>query len=193
MLTRLVTCTCSVDIPQRFILAVGVSLYLVYYLSKNIVSPVSTIFYFNILWRSFCLFLTLYIFTYPDVEILRNFGGLDSNNLCNILQSFHDNDDMPIDLNNKISHYYSCDVAIETLRYLNDSFCLLSLNCQRLNAKFDKLVLLIEHLKLHNFAFSAISLQEMWLEGDADHICPRANIVLPMVDSSFIYKIITSM
>ena len=75
---------------------------------------------------------------------------------------------MPIDLNNKTSHYYSCDVAIDTLRCLNDSFCLLSLNCQSLNAKFDKPVLLIEHFKLHNFAFSAICLQETWLEGDAD-------------------------
>ena len=36
MLTMLVSCTCSVDIPQLFILAVGVSLYFVYYPFKSI-------------------------------------------------------------------------------------------------------------------------------------------------------------
>ena len=38
---------------------------------------------------------------------------------------------MLIDLNNKISHYYFCDVAIDTLQDLNDSFCPMSLNESR--------------------------------------------------------------
>ena len=66
------------------------------------------------------------------------------------------------------SPYYShCDFIYELSNKL-DNFNVLSLNCQSLNAKFDKLILLIEELKQNNFQFSVICLQETWLGEEAD-------------------------
>ena len=47
-------------------------------------------------------------------------------------------------------------------------FSILSLNCQSLNAKFDKLSIFLENLRINNFEFDAICLQETWLEKEAD-------------------------
>ena len=49
-----------------------------------------------------------------------------------------------------------------------EEFSILSLNCQSLNAKFDKLSLLIEELRLGKFKFSIICLQETWLAEGTD-------------------------
>ena len=51
---------------------------------------------------------------------------------------------------------------------MNLNFCVLSLNCQSLNSKFEQLYLLVEELKQNKFEFSAICLQETWLESEAD-------------------------
>ena len=47
-------------------------------------------------------------------------------------------------------------------------FSILSLNCQSIHAKFDQLYLFLQQLKINNFEFSAICLQETWLGEDTD-------------------------
>ena len=66
------------------------------------------------------------------------------------------------------SPYYSHDEFLKNICKQKDNFCLLSLNCQSLNAKYDNICILLENLKKHNFYFSAICLQETWLREDAD-------------------------
>ena len=66
------------------------------------------------------------------------------------------------------SPYYSHDKLISVLHEKHDNFCILSLNCQRIHAKFDRLFILIEELRKYNFESSAIRVQETWLNKEAD-------------------------
>ena len=68
----------------------------------------------------------------------------------------------------KLSPYFSYDSFIKTLSDKKEEFCVLSLNCQSLNAKFDNLLIILEELKCNNFYFGAICLQEAWLTEEAD-------------------------
>ena len=101
---------------------------------------------------------------------MRNFGGCNKNNLNSIIQAnFTDNnEDNSVSDVFKISSYYSIDQTAEIYTAHKYSLCLLSLNCQSINAKFDTLILLIESLKQNNLEFSIICLQETWLEEGAD-------------------------
>ena len=49
-----------------------------------------------------------------------------------------------------------------------NSFCILSLNCQSINAKFDQLNIKVQQLKSNGYEFSAIGLQKTWLFSDSD-------------------------
>ena len=50
----------------------------------------------------------------------------------------------------------------------SNSFTMLSLNTQSLHAKFAKLILLLEVLGAKNLEFSAICIQETWLDNNSD-------------------------
>ena len=54
----------------------------------------------------------------------------------------------------------------KSLKEKQDEFCILSLNIQSLNAKFDELVILLHSLT--NCKFSAICIQETWLTDKSD-------------------------
>ena len=92
------------------------------------------------------------------------------NDLEQVIQTYLNNNEEEFDnINLPISSpYYSHEMFVETLLNKKDDFCILSLNCQSLNAKFDKLSLLIEELRQGNFEFSVICLQETWLRDEAD-------------------------
>ena len=115
-------------------------------------------------------------------EILKNFGGLDKNNLDFILNKNIDQDDNSLNnLRLKTSYYYSHNTFIETLCKKRGCFSILSLNCQSLNAKFDSLLILIDELKQHNIEIGAICLQETWLSEDADMTLfqiPNFNLII---------------
>ncbi len=49
-----------------------------------------------------------------------------------------------------------------------NEFTIFSTNIQSINAKIDELRLFIEHLKIFNFMFSVICIQERWLSEGAD-------------------------
>jgi hypothetical protein len=68
------------------------------------------------------------------------------------------------------SPYYSTDDINANISANTDNkFTVLSLNCQSLNAKFNKLTLFIERLKHKNIEFSAICFQETWCGEDVDY------------------------
>ena len=55
-----------------------------------------------------------------------------------------------------------------TFKRGKDKFTVLSLNSQSLHAKFNKLEILIHELREINFEFSAICIQETWLDDNSD-------------------------
>ena len=105
------------------------------------------------------------IFTLNE-QILRNFGGTQSNSLTHIVQEEHS--DIDDSCRFVQSNYYTHDDFVTTAANFMEHFSVLTLNCQSLNAKFDSLTLLIEELREQNFQFSAICLQETWLDNDTD-------------------------
>ena len=101
--------------------------------------------------------------------ILRNFGGIESNNFLNLLDNFQTDNDSFLNIN--LSSYYSTECMSNTLVYELQSeslFIVLCLNCQSLNSKFDRLQILLEELKQHNIIVSALCLQETWMDDDTD-------------------------
>ena len=95
-------------------------------------------------------------------EILRNFGGIAQNDLNKILPSI----DIECDVNiSSFSPYVSELQLPQYVNTLKDNLSVLTLNCQSLNAKFDKLQVMIQNLIHENkLQFSIILLQETWLK-----------------------------
>ena len=101
-----------------------------------------------------------------DSIILDNFGGVAANDLIPIL--YNDSDVIEEKIRVRSSSYYSHDNFEEILTCNRTKFSILYLNCQSINAKFNKLQILLDNLKKKQFEFSAICLQETWLANDDD-------------------------
>ena len=99
-------------------------------------------------------------------QILVNYGGIEQNNLMHIIQEHITEIDNISNLQSSI--YVSNNDLQAKLNVFNDNFTVLSLNCQSLPAKFDKIHLLVEELKLKGFEFSALCFQETWLNENSD-------------------------
>ena len=102
-------------------------------------------------------------------NVLEHFGGVDANSLCQLLNNNDDNghpDDEPNIV--QMSSYYDDDSLNNLFKDKGNSFCILSLNCQSVNAKFDQLNIKVQQLKSNGYEFSAICLQETWLSSDSD-------------------------
>ena len=102
-------------------------------------------------------------------NVLEHFGGVNANSLCQLLNINDDNDhqdDVPNIM--QISSYYDDDSLNNLFKDKVNSFSILSLNCQSINANFDKLNIKVQQLKSNGYKFSAICLQETWLSSDSD-------------------------
>ena len=102
-------------------------------------------------------------------NVLDNFGGVDANSLCRLLNNNYDNghpDDEPNIV--QISSYYDDDSFKNLVKDKGNSFCILSLNCQSINAKFVQLTIKVQQLNSNGYEFSAICLQETRLSSDSD-------------------------
>ena len=66
------------------------------------------------------------------------------------------------------SPYYTLHNIGNILSEHKNKFSVISLNCQSINAKYDSLLILIKELRDFNFKFSAICLQESWLDDKTD-------------------------
>ena len=102
-------------------------------------------------------------------NVLENFGGVDANSLCRLLNNNDDNghpDDEPNIV--QMSSYYDDDSLNNLFKDKGISFCILSLNFQSINAKFDQLNIKVQQLKSNGYEFSAICLQQTWLSSDYD-------------------------
>ena len=115
------------------------------------------------------LFLSMASIMTNNQNVLEHFGGVDANSLCRLLNNNDDNghpDDEPNIV--QMSSYYDDDSLNNLFKDKENSFCILSLNCQSINAKFDQLNIKVQQLKSNGYEFSAICLQETWLSSDSD-------------------------
>ena len=115
------------------------------------------------------LFLSMASIMTNNRNVLEHFGGVDANSLCRLLNNNDDNghpDDEPNIV--QMSSYYDDDSLNNLFKDKGNSFCILSLNCQSINAKFDQLNIKVQQLKSNGYEFSAICLQETWLSSDSD-------------------------
>ena len=101
-----------------------------------------------------------------DNDILKQYGGKITNDLNNILGTYEDAENEP-DLFQH-SHYYDWEGLQNVLVTKKDYFKILSLNCQSIQAKFDKIMTLLDYLNTKECQLSALCLQETWLTNDDD-------------------------
>jgi exonuclease III len=66
------------------------------------------------------------------------------------------------------SYYYSLDQLLSIKTKLSNSFNVLSLNTQSINAKFEEIKILLQLLSDNAIHFDALCFQETWLSADAD-------------------------
>ena len=79
---------------------------------------------------------------HPNLDILINYGGIDTNSLLSVTNMFED-DNNEINLI-KQSRYFSIDDLISCLNNSHESFNIMSLNIQSINAKFNSFTALID-------------------------------------------------
>ena len=91
----------------------------------------------------------------------------------------HNDDEMP----NLLMHspYMDNDDAVNILKSKNDTFSILSLNCQSLQSKFDQLQVYTKLFNESDCPFSIICLQETWLKDNSD------TSLLQLEGYSFVY------
>ena len=98
-----------------------------------------------------------------DESILKQYGGININSLDNILPR-----DIDAELQFlKTSHYYDDRSLADEFSNKINSFNILGLNCQSINAKVDELKIKLHQLKSINCEFNAIFIQETWLLDNA--------------------------
>ena len=97
-------------------------------------------------------------------DVLRNFGGTAVNDLNNLMQTGN------LELYELSTKSFSPYKTIEQIpQYFNENknkFCAMSLNCQSLNAKYDKLRIMLDYFKNRGLTINAVVLQETWIGGE---------------------------
>ena len=102
-------------------------------------------------------------------NVLEQFGGVEANSLCRLLNTnlhhHHIADELDV---MQLSSYYDDDSLNKLFKFKSDSFSILGLNCQCLNAKFDQISIMVQQLKSKDYEFDAICLHETWFSDDSD-------------------------
>ena len=98
--------------------------------------------------------------------MLQHRGGEFENNLNNILRNANDLD-TAISVTSNSPYIDSSDAKHHMIKFKN-MFTVLTLNVQSIRAKFESLVEFLNELSEQNFYFSAICIQESWLQTQDD-------------------------
>ena len=102
-----------------------------------------------------------------ETELLQQFGGVSANNLLEILKET-DVEEQEINILGP-SKYVDLDSITSFIKNNKDNFTIFSVNIQSLNAKFEELSTMIKYFRENfKFNFSAICLQECWLDDETD-------------------------
>ena len=106
-----------------------------------------------------------------ETDILATIGGLHNNSLNHFLNAdvAGKNEDIDYEITIiKHSPYLNNSEFLKILKENQLQFCVLSLNIQSLNAKFDELVIFLHKLNESGCEFGAICIQETWLTVQSD-------------------------
>ncbi len=105
-----------------------------------------------------------------DETFLQQIGWLENISFINIMNSNNEENDEEINTPQLIIHspYYDWDTPIATLVQKKKEFRNFNTNIQSIHVKIDELRIFIKQLKLVNYEFSAIVIQESWLADGAD-------------------------
>ena len=101
-----------------------------------------------------------------------HFGGIQRNFLIDIISSNYNGNNVPTDYEPVLtqnSTYYDDARLICTLTNSPNTFKILSLNCQSLNAKIDQIKLKLKLFEREGVEFNAICIQETWLSNNSDN------------------------
>ena len=96
-----------------------------------------------------------------QTDMLRGLGGIQNNDLNYLLKSDEDSEDEIKTFQH--SNYYDWDGLRDVLIQCKNNFTILSLNCQSINAKIDKIKCLIDFLQSFDIEISALCIQETWI------------------------------
>ena len=106
-----------------------------------------------------------------DYQCLRHYGGIHKNGLNKVLHHSDDenfdNDSLPI---MKTSSYYDTNHFKSLISTKTINVGVLSTNIQSINAKLNEIEVFTQELRLLNYAFSVICIQESWLT-EQDDLC----------------------
>ena len=100
-------------------------------------------------------------------SLLDHLGGLDKNNLSNILHHLGHNKE--IEHSYPTSYYFDIEGFISQIPKNDSIFSVISLNIECLSAKFDRLSAFLQILSDSNALPSAFTIQESWLPADFDY------------------------
>ena len=101
-------------------------------------------------------------------EVLQNFWGVSTKCLNKIMEPDED-DEL------SVKSYSPYKIMEEMPEYLNSEktdFSIMTLNCQSLNAKFDKIKVLLRYFKDNGLVIKCICLQETWIKSNHNNIQP---------------------
>ena len=102
--------------------------------------------------------------------------------------------------------YFTDEELINKIKNKQNTFVVLSLNCQSLNAKMDQINMKLENLRKNSCEIGAICLQETWLSNDSnisllqiygftlisqDKICSAQGGLLKYLNNKYDYKILS--
>ena len=109
-------------------------------------------------------------------DILAQFGGPITNDLNHVLKLNEDYDE--VDVTFTSSPYIDLHSDTPFVRPRRNTFNVLSVNIQSINAKFNNLLPVLEILKNKGISFQAIQIQETWqsINDDADLDLMKTNI-----------------
>ena len=97
-------------------------------------------------------------------NFLRGFGGIEPNDLTNILNSESEIDDNSTTIIN-VSNYHDIDDFLDNQLFRKkNQFKILSFNAESIFSKIDSIKIFLEMLKSKNIIFDAICVNECWLE-----------------------------
>ena len=95
-------------------------------------------------------------------RVLLNFGGANNNNLNRIIESENiETNEFSI---KSFSPYKLMEEVPEYLKSNKHDFSILTLNCQSLNAKFDKIKALLKYFKDNGLVIKCLCFQETWIK-----------------------------
>ncbi len=100
-------------------------------------------------------------------ELLEEFGGVEVNNLLTMVKETENEENEPMLVNP--TQYIDLENIEKFTKNQKNVFTILSVNIQSINAKYNQLTTIIKHLnEAYKFQFSAICLQESWLDETSD-------------------------